>query len=380
MKREDLNAYDKNSKLKKGIVVAVSIFIALNMIIYPMQAAEASRAALALCANILIPSLFPFFVFSYILIHIGFAQFLAKSTSPIMRTLFGMPGEGAICFVLGIISGYPIGAASVCEMYNSGAISKTDSEKLLAFCNNSGPLFIVGSVGAAMYTSREIGLMLYVIHILSAISVGIILGLFKRKKASKTKKTILRCTPPIGQIIKNAVKTSVDNMLLICGFTILFAVIISFVNGYIKNTAIWLTAGALIEISTGIYNISISEIPICLKLICTSAALGFSGISVHLQVAGIVGGTNLSMKKYFLGKALHAVLASFYTFAMLRSVYVQTFAYTRYPIMSYEIIDFFGALKISALYIVCVMGVMLLFIIFDRIFAWQEKIRHGKIR
>ncbi len=55
-------------------------------------------------------------------------------------------GIGAYAFIMGIISGYPVGASIVTEFRNSGECSKAEAERLLSFTNNSGPLFIIGTV------------------------------------------------------------------------------------------------------------------------------------------------------------------------------------------------------------------------------------------
>lgn len=115
-----------------------------------------------------------------------------------------------------------------------GRLKKSEAEKLLAFCNNSGPLFIIGSVGAAMYFNETVGLILYAVHILSAVSVGIILGCFGRGKSGErtaAPQSVIRAKP-LGVILKDAVVGAVNNMLLVCGFTVLFAVIISSLSGF----------------------------------------------------------------------------------------------------------------------------------------------------
>lgn len=52
---------------------------------------------------------------------------------------------------MGIISGYPIGAKIVTEFRKNGDCSRAEAERLLAFTNNSGPLFIIGTVGVSMF-------------------------------------------------------------------------------------------------------------------------------------------------------------------------------------------------------------------------------------
>ena len=85
-----------------------------------------------------------------------------------MKPLFGVGEAGAAAFILGIVSGYPLGAVTAGQLYESNYLTKTEAERLCAFCNNSGPLFIIGSVGAAIYGNAGIGIMLYLFHILAS--------------------------------------------------------------------------------------------------------------------------------------------------------------------------------------------------------------------
>ena len=122
----------------------------------------------------LIPTLFPFFICSGILLYSGFCEALSVLFRPCMKPLFGVSPAGASAFVLGIISGYPLGAVTAGQLYENGYITKTEAERLTAFCNNSGPLFILGSVGAAVYGNIRLGIMLYVFHILAALTLSLI--------------------------------------------------------------------------------------------------------------------------------------------------------------------------------------------------------------
>ena len=126
-------------------IFVVALFAAI-ILINPGTASDAAKSALITCANSVIPSLFPFFVCSRMLIELGAAQKLGRVFSGIMTPFFGVGGGGALAFVLGIISGYPIGAKTVADLVTSGECSKSEGEKLLGYCNNSGPLFILGAV------------------------------------------------------------------------------------------------------------------------------------------------------------------------------------------------------------------------------------------
>ncbi len=91
-----------------------------------------------------------------------------------MRPLFHVSGACASAFALGFIGGYPVGAKTAISLYENGMCTKTEAERLLAFCNNSGPAFILGVVGAGVFASSRVGVLLYLAHAAASICIGIL--------------------------------------------------------------------------------------------------------------------------------------------------------------------------------------------------------------
>ena len=91
-----------------------------------------------------------------------------------MRPLFNVGGAASAAFVLGFIGGYPIGAKSVITLYKNGSITKSEAERLLSFCNNSGPSFILGVVGAGVFSSGKVGFLLYAAHAAASVCIGVL--------------------------------------------------------------------------------------------------------------------------------------------------------------------------------------------------------------
>ncbi len=365
---------------KNLFYIGIIIYFILSILIFPQRSIDAAKSALSLCANVLVPSLFVFFVLSSLLISLGFASIICRPLSHLMKPLFGVSGAGALCLVLGTISGYPLGASCVCDMYKSGALKKREAEKLLAFCNNSGPLFIIGCVGTSIYHSQKIGVMLYVIHVLSAISTGVLLGLFSRRKGKKQihfDNISMHCTKPVGIMLKQSISQSIENILLVCAYTVMFAVIISTLKPLLTLSPLSLILCGLLEISTATQLIGNCSLPFGARIILTSSVMGFAGMSVHLQVMGIVSKTDLNTKTYFLGKALHAIIASLYTYLFIDNFLLSATSAYIYPSAAY-IIDFAAAIKLSLLYIACIVIVFVVFLAIEKIYKWQESVKHKR--
>ena len=110
-----------------------------------------------------------------------FPLFLSKILSPITNKLFGLSSYGIFALISGLLSGYPIGAKLVSELYTEKKLSKSEAQYLLSFTNNSGPLFIIGTVGTIILNNKNIGFFLLLIHYLSALTIGLILKRPKTK-------------------------------------------------------------------------------------------------------------------------------------------------------------------------------------------------------
>ena len=132
------------------------VFIIIGVILLRSESViRFSKDAMDMCYEIIIPSLFPFFVCSGLLIYSGFGSIIANLAQGIMRPIFNVAPAGAAAFVMGILSGFPSGAICTADLYRCGNLSKSEAERLLAFCNNSGPLFIIGAIGRALYVKPQ---------------------------------------------------------------------------------------------------------------------------------------------------------------------------------------------------------------------------------
>lgn len=127
----------------------VSITLILALLIDPSQSITAAKTGLLLWFNTVLPSLLPFITGSNILMASGSVYFFEKVFTPIMEPLFKVPGCCAFAWIMGLVSGYPMGAKIAAELRENNQITDIEVQRLLSFCNNSGPFFILGAVGVA---------------------------------------------------------------------------------------------------------------------------------------------------------------------------------------------------------------------------------------
>ena len=326
-------------KFKKILFPLTILIFILFLLLFSNQNIQAAKLGLLLWANSVVPSLLPFFIATEVLMSTNIIEVLGNKLNKFMKPIFNVPGEGAFPFIMGIITGYPIGAKIVSNLKENGVLNNIESERLIAFTNNSGPLFILGTVGISLFKDSKTGLLLLITHILASLTVGFIFRWWKYKSSSisNKKKTTLD-TSKISLSIASAIMKSINTILLIGGFIVLFSVIISILESskiiYVlsliinpilniihipKSYSFGILSG-IIEMTNGISTISAVTTKLISKnIIITAFLLGFGGISIAMQVYAIISKSNISIKPYIIGKLLQGILAAFYTFIFLNT-------------------------------------------------------------
>lgn len=142
--------------IKKNIIPAIFCLFTICLVVFSKQNLVATKTGLALWFNSVVPSLLPFFIATELLSYTNIVSKIGKLLNKIMKPIFNVPGTGAYAFVMGVISGYPVGAKIVTNFREQGICSKAQCERLLAFTNNSGPLFIIGTVGISLFANTRL--------------------------------------------------------------------------------------------------------------------------------------------------------------------------------------------------------------------------------
>lgn len=326
--------------LKRNIIPVFFCIFIIGLVVFSKSNLSAAKSGLLLWANNVVPSLLPFFIATELLGYTNVVSKVSKLLNPIMRPIFNVPGCGAYALIMGIISGYPIGAKIVTKFREDNLCTVSEAERLLAFTNNSGPLFIIGTVGITMFGNTTIGILLFITHLLACISVGIVFRFWKYKDKKtdikfntyNNQKNIVSFSN-LGEVLSKSILSAINTVVLIGGFVVLFSVILSilknsnilsiltsllspifnifginnpqFVNGLLSG---------VIELTNGVQLISgIAYKQISLNIILSAFLLGFGGISIILQVFSITSKSDISIKPYIIGKLLQAFFAVFYT-------------------------------------------------------------------
>ena len=296
------------------------------LLLHPQEAVDAAKTGMHLCVNVVVPSLFPFLILSGLVVRLGFAQSLKRILEPVMRPVFGLSGSCASALALGLIGGYPVGAKTAVSLYRERQINKKEVERLLAFCNNCGPAFLFGVVGAGVFANSRIGLLLYLIHILASILVGIVFQLLFGSVPSSFNKTHpANEMQSFPKALTGSIQDAISSSLNIGGFIVSFTILIRFafsaglipaiggllarIPGISHSDSEAMLVG-MIELSSGVWGLKEASAALPSKVAMAAFMLGWAGLCVHCQVLSFTEDEDLSIRPYLTGKLLHGIIST----------------------------------------------------------------------
>ena len=356
----------------------IILILTTFMIINPQETVTAAGMGFKLWFSILLPALLPFFIVAELMVSLGFVNFLGVILEPVMRPIFRLPGCSSLVVVMGFTSGFPIGAVLSRKLYDENLLTADEAERLVSFTNNCSPLFILGAVGVGMFASPLAGYLLAFSHYLSNILVGII---WRFRGSSQIMSTFRRehsllqeaCqafwqhqnTRGIGALLGDAIKNSLNNILAIAGFVIIFSVLTRMLSvwGIMDGIASLLTylfkafslpypvayglGMGMFEITLGTRTVVLAtQADLLYKLLAVSIILAFSGFSIIAQVMSIMAGTAVRLSFYALSRLIQIILSLVITLFTYKII-LPHLAVSSFTIPYYKALYSFDAWNIS---------------------------------
>ena len=379
----------------------IILILTTFMIINPQETVTAAGMGFKLWFSILLPALLPFFIVAELMVSLGFVNFLGVILEPVMRPIFRLPGCSSLVVVMGFTSGFPIGAILSRKLYDENLLTADEAERLVSFTNNCSPLFILGAVGVGMFASPLAGYLLAFSHYLSNILVGII---WRFRGSSQIMSTFRRehsllqeaCqafwqhqnTRGIGALLGDAIKNSLNNILAIAGFVIIFSVLTRMLSvwGIMDGIASLLTylfkafslpypvayglGMGMFEITLGTRTVVLAtQADFLYKLAAVSIILAFSGFSIIAQVMSIMAGTAVRLSFYMLSRLIQIMLSLVITLFTYKMI-VPHLTVSSFTIPYYKALYSFDAWNIS---LVCLLiGLVLITLMMLLSLLWQD--------
>ena len=286
--------------MKRRLTLWFSLIALLVLILDPTTTQQGATDGISLCIRTVIPALFPFLVLSSILTNA-----LQGNQSRILRRIgkiLRIPDGYESIWLIGLLGGYPIGAKCIADAVSQDGLSYLDAERMLCFCSNAGPAFIFG-LGIHLLCDIRYAFLVWGIHIISSAVVAFLTpGVFNSASA----KQIQRSTN-ISLVVNKAVQT----MAMICGWVVLFRILITVIHQrilFILGDKMFPIFSGILELTNGcsmLQNYSIFSI----RLVLMSGFLGFGGLCVAMQTHTILSNAGVSFTPYLPAKITQAAIS-----------------------------------------------------------------------
>lgn len=306
------------NKFYTVLTIVVLMLLFLMIFIYSKDVTTSVLFSISIWKDNLLPTLFPFFLVSDLLIEYGFIEIISCILGKCISKIFHLPKEASFAIFTSLFSGFPSGSKYTKDLLDKKMITEKDANHLIMFTHYSNPIFIISTIGILLLNSKKAGYIILACHILSNLIIGILFR--QRKKIIVEKEKLSHVISEINNkringksfitILMNSIIKSFSILINMLGIIIFFLILTTLLKKIIIlnnfNNAIF---SGILEMTQGVKYISeINTISLKIKSCLIGFLISFSGISVHFQVKSIIEGTSIQYKRFLIARIIHAIL------------------------------------------------------------------------
>lgn len=307
----------KADRMVSICVTAVFLAVCVCLLIMPRASAAGAKNGLEYSFGVLIPSLFPFMFLSNFAVEYGISQRLAPLLGKITEKLFYLPGEAGVTILLSFIGGFPVGAGGINALVRQNKITQNQAKRMLCFCVNSGPAFMISVIGVQLYNSISLGIILLISQITASTAVGIITGIIARKNEpiQKSRASDKNARRDFASSFISSCTDTCKSTVNLCALVILFSTlsgIISFGFNLSEDSLIYSAVNSLLEVTSGCNALADDNAPLFLM----AMAVGWSGISVHFQIFSAANNVSINKPVFWIFRLINGALSAAIAFIL----------------------------------------------------------------
>lgn len=322
---------------------ATALFFLLLLLVDSKNCIRHASEGLLIWYQNMIPTLFPFMILSGFMVLSGLSLKLGQWLKPVMGILFPLPAQMLYVIFMGNLCGFPMGAKIITDMLKNKQLTLKQSEYLLAFCNNIGPLYMLGYV-IPLFPQQNTALFLGAMYLIPLLYGRLLLYFYKpficseksylrEKRSDSFSLSACRVSsisrPDYGDCFRNALMGAIESITLLGGCMIFFNCFqalpqylfrwFSYKKVCNSSDMIEGILASLIEIGGGLKNLS--SVTFFIQKNAGSfvllALLTFGGLSCITQTYFILKNTGLKIRTYIKHKLLQSCLFLLLYFAFL---------------------------------------------------------------
>lgn len=322
LKKQKFFIFNLNGNFLNLTFSAIVFFVMLLIISNPSVFSTATINGLKLFFFSVLPGLFPFMFLTKLLTELGTVFKISKRFSGVSQKLFGTPGVSLYCFFMSILSGYPIGAKIIHDLYSKDLITEEDAKRMSIFCTTSGPIFIIGAIGVGMLKNYKLGLILYISHILSSIILGISYNLIFKNKTQHQTRIIFQTNKKNENIFTACLIETINSLFLVGGYITIFyliseafgilkifeviPILLSKIFPFVSSETFNGILFGTLEVTRGAKELS-NLTPPNIPIIC--GLISFSGISIIMQSLSFLKTAKIKAHSFILSKCVLTILS-----------------------------------------------------------------------
>jgi len=299
--------------MKRKIMMLSLCLGILLFLLYPEVVNRGAKTGLLLWFHTVLPALLPFMILSTFMVKENITGVVSRVAAPVFCRLFGVSRAGCYPVVIGFLSGYPVGARTVAQVYGQGMITREEAQYILSFCNNASPMFMLEYIGLECMNLRvpaQLCALLYLSALLNALwaRIGNRYHFTDREEKGETGISRRR-----GNWIASLDESILDAFVVIAkvgGYMLLFSILALWMENVLPVGDVIKYIGiGVLEITTGGALFARLTMAQWLQGGVFLGLCAFGGLSSVAQTASVLSDTDLSVKRYVLAKCRQMVIA-----------------------------------------------------------------------
>lgn len=305
-------------KIHKNLLIYfITIFFLIEFLINNTKLINVFFNTINLCINSLFPSIFIFFTITDILNNYNFPYYLSRVFGNIIEKIYKVPKVGAYIIFMSITSGFPSCAKLIKEQLDKNTIDSFDATKLLTMTHFSNLFFIIYVVGNSFFHNTKIGIIILLVHFMANFIIGYLFrNIYKYEKRGKG--YYLNKSLPFIELLKSSFYNTAKILISVFGIIIFMSLITSTLNNYLSlNPFSNCLFNGLIEITTGLKQLSLLNIEKTKAIALATFFISFGGFSIHMQVMSILNKYDINYFVYLISRILHGSLSTIIIYIIL---------------------------------------------------------------
>ena len=292
---------------------------AAGVLCYPREASAGISRGIDYSLSILLPSLFPFMFLVSFASKSGAADVVGSRIAGFTRLFLSLPGAAGVTVMLSLIGGYPVGAAGISELLSKKCITPAQARRMLLFCVNPGPAFVINTIGISMLNNEKAGVVILCSNVAAALIIGIAAGLFSTKESVVSESVQIEHSPlSVPGAVIAAVRSACGSCVSLCSLVVLFSGFASVVMTVmpLKNEMCIALIKSFLEVTDGASLLCGINAPIYI----VAAATAWGGLCVHMQVMAALPELKVGAVRFFAGRAAASALSAGAAYLICRFV------------------------------------------------------------